>query len=590
MTKVLRRYRVVLYSVFFVGLVLSVVPSHADTERPIPPEFTDTSIFLTPILNATGTPLDEKVSGITVPHHLLASDLIAQAFLLASRGSYDRIIILSPDHYNLGSTDISISRRNLSTVLGELETDTHFVDQLTQLPFVSTADFFYREHGIEAELPFVAHYFPGVPVVAIALKESTTQSELSAFVDLLEQNIDKRTLIVQSTDFSHYLPKAVANTKDRQTLAVLKSDDPEKLFSLNQSDNLDSIASQYVQMRVQKDIFGAAPNIIADKNSQDYTKEKLTSATSYITQFYVPTSSTATVAAVGDIMLGRYVATLMNRYGESYPFKKIAGSLNAFDAVIGNLEGPITSNQPQNSSTSIQFSFAPKVAQLLAQNNFKVLSLANNHSYDLGESGYLSTQKYLGDYSIDSVGNPYSVDKKYTSIKFINGKKFAFIAINGTDPYFPEQDAVSLITNIKQEQPDAFLIVLAHWGDEYSLTENQQQQSLAHDLIDAGANMIIGAHPHVVEGIEKYKGKLIFYSLGNFIFDQYFSDDTQNELMVELQFSDSGVTCQLIPVRSARSQPNIMPTAQAIEWLYNLSERSGSQLQGDIQKGVITGL
>ena len=538
--------------------------ARADTGKPIPPEFTDTSLFLTPIMNATGTPLDENISGITVPHHLLAADLIADAFRLASRGSYDRIIVLSPDHYNLGDTDISVARRNLSTVFGELETDTAVVDRLAQLPSVSAADFFYREHGIEAELPFVAHYFPNVPVVAVTFKESTTQNELDAFTDLLERSIDQRTLIVQSTDFSHYLPADVADAKDRQTITVLASDDPEKLFSLDQPDNLDSIASQYVQMRVQKDVFGAAPNIIANKNSQDYTKEKLTSTTSYITQFYAPTARVATVDAVGDVMLGRYVATLMGRYGPDYPFEKVSDSLSAADAVVGNLEGAITPNQPQAASTSMLFSFAPGVAEALADNNFQVLSLANNHSDNFGTSGFLSTERYLGDYSITPVGNPFSVDGKYVAVKFIGGKKFAFIAFNGTDPYFPESGrAMSLVADTKRAEPDAFLIILVHWGDEYSLTENAAQQSLAHGFIDAGADMIIGAHPHVVEGIEKYKSKLIFCSLGNFIFDQYFSQDTQDELLVKLQFGGSGVAAELIPIRSVKSQPELMPAEQA---------------------------
>ena len=297
---------------------------------------------------------------------------------------------------------------------------------------------------------------------------------------------------------------------------------------------------------------------------------------------------TTTIAVVGDIMLGRYVAKLMNQYGENYPFENIQSPLKAVDAVIGNLEGPITSSTLESSSTPMQFSFAPKVARVLAENNFKILSLANNHSYNSGEDGFLDTQKNLENYSMTPVGNPYSADGKYASIKFINGKKFAFIAFDNTNPRFSSSTALNLITSIKKDQSDAFLITLIHWGDEYKLTENQEQQLLAHNFIDAGADMIVGTHPHVVEGIEKYKNKLIFYSLGNFIFDQYFSEDTQNELMIKLQFSDSGMICQLLPVKSIQSQPTLMLSDQAKTWLYDLSQRSDPRLTNDIQKGEIS--
>jgi len=286
-----------------VAILLLIRCVYADVEKPIPPQFTDKSLFLTPILNATKTISTTNISGITVPHHLLAADLIADTFLLASRGSYSQVIILSPDHFNLGDTDISIASRNFITVFGELETDLDVVDKLQQLPFVSTSDFFYREHGIQTELPFIKYYFPEVKIIPISFKQSTDKEKLDEFIYLLKANINKETLIVQSTDFSHYLPSKVADIKDQETIAVIKSGDLDRLFSLNQPDNLDSIAAQYVQMKLQKDLFGALPQITNRKNSQDYTKEELSVTTSYITQIYIQSFPVTNVVLSWDTML-----------------------------------------------------------------------------------------------------------------------------------------------------------------------------------------------------------------------------------------------------------------------------------------------
>ncbi len=252
----------------------------------VPPQFDDKSTFLTPINFSTVTPTTEKVTGITVPHHLLAIDLIAGAFKFAASSSLSQILLMSPDHFNLGQTDISVSQSSFSTVFGTLNSDNQAVQKLLNLPFVSIQDFFYREHGLGAELPFIKYYFPNAKIIAVTFKESTPKAELEQIVGVLERVLNKNSLVVQSTDFSHYLTPANAEAHDEQTIKVLKNGDPEQLFSLNQPDNIDSIASQYVQMRLQNEFFFSKLQILGHKNSQDYTQEKLTSTTSYIVQAY----------------------------------------------------------------------------------------------------------------------------------------------------------------------------------------------------------------------------------------------------------------------------------------------------------------
>ena len=559
----------------------------ADDAQPAPAQFTGKSIFLSAISKAAVGALPQRhISGITVPHHLLARDLIANTFALASRGSCRRVIVISPDHNNLGDTDISIAGSNFATVFGDIETDHLLVEQLAQLPNVSTPRFFYREHGIQAVLPFIKYYFPHARVVAIAFKGSARKPELDTFISFLETVLDRDTLIVQSTDFSHYLPVEDANVKDSETLAVLTSGDPQKVFSLRQPAHLDSVAAQYVQMRLQKDLFGASAQITNHKNSQDYSSKKLAKTTSYITQIYVPRPATAAIFAVGDIMLGRTVEGLMERRGAGYPFQRLSQTLGDADAAVGNLEGAINSDHVRTPEGSLAFSFTPETSRTLAENHFAILSLANNHTYDFGENGFADTRRYLESQSIAAVGHPRRVDQNYAYTRHINGRQFSFVSLNATS-YFDVNAAVTLVSDVRKGHPGAFLVVLMHWGIEYSLIQNGAQRSLAQKLIDGGADLIIGSHPHVVQGIESYKHKLIFYSLGNFIFDQYFSADTQQGLMLRLEVGDKNANCRLVPLQIMTSQPQIMEAPKAREWLANLSSRSSSSLKDQIRYGTL---
>lgn len=294
----------------------------------------------------------------------------------------------------------------------------------------------------------------------------------------------------------------------------------------------------------------------------------------------------ATLIAVGDIMLGRAVEALMAKYGAGYPFEKIGSALEGADFALGNFEGTIVADHKQTPNGGFRFSFLPEAASVLARNNFRILGLGNNHGYDFGHSGFEETRGYLKENSLIPAGNPYSVSKEYAAIELINGRKFIFLSWNATVS-FDREAATETIAALKREHQDGFLIIGMHWGKEYELTQNEQQRSLAHAMIDAGADLILGAHPHVVQGIERYAGTLIFYSLGNFIFDQYFSKDVQEGLMVKARMDDAGMSYELLPIRSVRSQPMLMDEASAAEWLAQLAARSDSGLEAEIRQGLI---
>jgi len=249
--------------------------------------YNDKSLFLSAIKQNPSKQQYSNVTGVTVPHHLLAKDLIAEIFSSISENEYQKIIVISPDHFNSGETQFSTTSKNIQTVFGEINTDQELVQAIvTNNELIQESKLFRREHGIHSVAPFIEYYFPEAKVTVVAIKINSSKEQLDTLYYTLKPHISSQTLIVQSTDFSHYLTEDVANQKDRQTVIILESRDPQKLFTLNQPDNIDSIGAQYLQMLIQNQIFQSQLQIIHQVNSNQYTSEPVDETTSYITQIY----------------------------------------------------------------------------------------------------------------------------------------------------------------------------------------------------------------------------------------------------------------------------------------------------------------
>lgn len=289
---------------------------------------------------------------------------------------------------------------------------------------------------------------------------------------------------------------------------------------------------------------------------------------------------------VGDIMLGRYVETLMDANGSQYPFEHIEPLLASRDFVFGNLEGPIVYDHAQTPNFSTSFSFSEDKADVLADNHFDAVSLANNHTLDQGALGYENTHEILDANGIQYSGHATKMGQEFVLSTDVGNENVNFISFNTTFPTNDEDEAVKTVKSIAQSSQD-LIIVNVHWGTEYELTSNASQQEFAHRLIDAGADLIVGHHPHVVEEVERYEGKLIFYSLGNFIFDQYFSGDVQEGLAVSIALEPDRMLFRLYPLQSSRSQVRLMDPEAVPVWLYDLAARSDSELFEQVSQGLI---
>lgn len=242
----------------------------------------------------------------------------------------------------------------------------------------------------------------------------------------------------------------------------------------------------------------------------------------------------ARILFVGDMMFDRTLRSLADSKGYDAIFSCAADYLKEFDVVVGNLEGPITTYPSLSAGTkpgeqgNTSFTFHPDVAQTLSRHNIGIVSIGNNHILDFGREGLAMTQKYLSESNISYFGSPIG---DISIVKKIGDKKIAFVAFNQFLGQNDPQKTIDAIWKMRREAD--FVVVYAHWGEEY-VEVTEYMKSVAHRFIDSGADLILGSHPHVIQEHEIYSDKHIYYSLGNFVFDQYWTSEVRTGLGVEL--------------------------------------------------------
>lgn len=274
----------------------------------------------------------------------------------------------------------------------------------------------------------------------------------------------------------------------------------------------------------------------------------------------------------GDLMLDRNVGTTIAENGLDYIFANLVSQeqdfFEGYDIVSANLEGAVTKDGEHYAPDVIyDFAFSPELIETLKQDyNFNFFTIANNHVTDQGTSGFQETRINLDNLGIDHVGCPDAQVEDCN--KKILEKENYDIGMLGYSMVYHMLDEQSAIEQVREMASSTdFVIVNIHWGVEYEHQFNKVQQNLAHAFVDAGADLIIGHHPHVVQGMEIYKEKAIFYSLGNFVFDQYFSQDTQEELAVKINYQEDKINLELIPLKSESSQIRLMSQEEKQEFL-----------------------
>ncbi len=253
---------------------------------------------------------------------------------------------------------------------------------------------------------------------------------------------------------------------------------------------------------------------------------------------------------VGDIMLSRGVGLKIKENGLDYPFMHVKSFLKEADILFGNLESLI-SDKGNRANQLITFRAKPETINILINSDFTVMSTANNHALDYGKTALLDSLDRLKTSGIEPIGAGKNFEE---ASKFViiekNDVKVGFLAYNEVPPaglsatintpgvnFLEKERAIREVRELDKKVD--ILVVSLHWGLEYTHEPTSKQIELTHQLLREGVDLIIGHHPHVLQPINVVEGKIVAYSLGNFLFDQNFSEETSTGGILTVLVHDS---------------------------------------------------
>ncbi len=280
----------------------------------------------------------------------------------------------------------------------------------------------------------------------------------------------------------------------------------------------------------------------------------------------------------GDVLLDGNVASLLKKSGTEFIISDVKSILKASDISMINLENPISLRGTKAKNKQYTFRVNPKYMDVLTSSGIDIVTLANNHSLDFGTEALLDTfdnldsinVRYVGaGKDIDSASRPYLFDK--------NGYKTSIL---GSSHVIPEvswnagakkpglattYNPARLVSEISKAKKNSDIVVVyIHWGEERKTTPLNYQKNLAKKYIDSGADIVIGSHPHVLQGFEFYKGKLIAYSLGNFIF----TDLKKDTMILNIKYTDNTYKASIVPCKIEKYRPIQIKDKNTIKSFY----------------------
>ncbi|RKN84925.1 CapA family protein [Paenibacillus ginsengarvi] len=296
---------------------------------------------------------------------------------------------------------------------------------------------------------------------------------------------------------------------------------------------------------------------------------------------------------VGDVIFADNVATALKANGFDYPYRQVRSYLENADLTIANLETPITERGTKQIK-DYAYRSSPQALPAFKEAGIDLVNLANNHILDYGTVGLLDTFDHLDKNGIRWFGAGHNASEAFKPVIVEKkGIKIAFLGLSkvvptqewkaGTDrPGVADTYALKVpleaIRNAKKEAD--LVVVVAHWGIEQQDQPEKYQREFAREYIDAGADLIVGGHPHVLQGFEQYKGKWIAYSLGNFIFTMNENPVTWETVILQASCSkDGGCALKTVPVLSKLANPEPMPEDAAAKLFKRLT---GISFQAEI--------
>ena len=308
---------------------------------------------------------------------------------------------------------------------------------------------------------------------------------------------------------------------------------------------------------------------------------------------------TIRVTFAGDAMMDWSVKETVKQKGPDYPFMHIKEELSSSDLSVVNLETAITT---AGVKVSKEYNFRSDPISLSGLKNagFQLVSLANNHSLDYGQSGFTDTIANLKKYQLDYIGGGVNKQEAYAAKTYdIKGRRIKVLAFSrvlpdfswvatDTKPGLANGYDLNLIQHtIQKEKSDAdFLFIYIHWGVETKRSPEVFQREWAKTMIDSGADGVIGSHPHVLQGFEYYNGKPIAYSLGNFLFPNYIKGDKAQTGILHLDIQNNNIEMSFVPFKIIQDQIIVQTEQEKAEVWNELQDLSFGEVQ--INNGTIS--
>lgn len=399
--------------------------------------------------------------------------------------------------------------------------------------------------------------FPESQFVFISVNDEISETKAEMLADALKSYLPENSLVVALADYtgvSGTLPPAIGDYFGQYTREILSNADIYRFGNLP----LDTPVTARVLGYYLQDVSAKYPHLVSTENAwQAYFEKGEADAADGESAVYL--------VSFGDIMLGRYVRHLMDLNGLEYAFEDMDETyLKTNDLLLANLEGPVTEKSVRTTG-GMNFGFFPDVVPVLKKYHFDIISQANNHTFDKGKDAFPESFGHLRAGGIIPFGNPNEITEDSMAFVHIRGQKFAFLGLEEVNTKIDDDGAVA---KIKEEAEKGYkVIVVPHWGVEYTHKPSKRQVELGHKFIDAGAYAVIAHHPHVVQTIENYNGHPIVYSLGNAIFDQYWSAPTQEGLSVAMKLQENRIEINLVPIKLPGSRFRVMDEAEREEFI-----------------------
>ncbi len=529
------------------------------------------------------------VSGVA-PHHLLADLIIENCFNELSKENYpQKIILIGPDHFNAAG----IYGNNLITVststnnLNNLSIDSKILNLLSKSNNFSFSNYAIKsDHGITNILPFIKKYFPKTEIIPFLIPANFSIDKAKNITRDLHNILPDESFVLASVDWSHYLPKNVADFHDKKSIRVFLNFE-EKNFP-----NIEVDCPQCLYISRYFATLRNANNYkeIGYKNSQDFLGGNiLDNTTSYYSALFSKQENISnnnnfskTILFLGDIVLDESVKKLIDKNNLLYPIDNIKIFLKGVDILVSNLEYPIVLNPALDKNNSENFNLDLKILDLLKYTNINLVSLINNNI--LYKDILFQIKEFLNAQNINYFGDSTNCNKeniyKKDNVAIIGLNRFSIANCS-------EKEIKFLIESINDD--NTFVVAFIRWEQKqgYKATNSAEQRNLAYLMIDNGVDLIIGSHSHIVEEVEKYKGKLIFYSLGNFIFKQDSPEKDQESLAVGLEFNENKAFIYFFPLGPHNGQPYLLDNVDKVEFLENLSLKSSTVPREQIMSGKI---